>query len=168
MSVRLYVGNLPEDADRQALEDLFTAAGEVVSTKIMRDSKTGKCLGYGFLTVNTQEQADQYIEKFNGQSFGDNTLKIELAKPRNKGKDSDSSGGEREATPKPRPRDAAATAPEGSSSTSGGNKKRNRDRSGQGSGTVTSSTAATSGQPDPRWASQLQRIKEQLQAANPS
>ncbi len=163
MTVRLYIGNLPEEVDRQGLEDLFTSAGEVVSTKIIRDRKTGKCRGFGFLTVNTQEQADQYIEKFNGQTFGETTLKIELAQPRNKGNASAGSttlesGEESEtqdveksspsSTPKPTP--------------AGQKKKRNRSKSSQNREVVASNPAG----PDPRWASQLQRIKEQLQAAN--
>lgn len=81
MPVRLYVGNLPEEVDRQALEKLFRSAGEVISTKVIRDRKTGKCRGFGFVTVNTEEQAQQYIEKFNGHSFGDVNLRIELAQP---------------------------------------------------------------------------------------
>lgn len=148
MTIRLYVGNLPEEVDRQALEDLFTSAGEVVSMKVIRDKKTNKCRGFGFLTVNTQEQADQYIEKFNGYAFGDTTLKIEVAQPRNKGDKPEGSEGEAPA--------AAKEAPSKSS------KKRNRNKP-QGAGSAASGGAS---QPDPRWASQLQRIKEQLQATN--
>lgn len=149
MTVRLYVGNLPEEVDRQALEDLFTSAGEVVSMKVIRDKKTNKCRGFGFLTVNTQEQADQYIEKFNGYSFGDTSLKIEVAQPRNKpDKPEDQSEGDGVAAGK----DSAPKS----------NKKRNRNKP-QGGGSSSSGGAA---QPDPRWASQLQRIKEQLQSAN--
>ncbi len=156
MTVRLYIGNLPEEVDRQALEDLFTAAGEVVSTKIIRDRKTGKCRGFGFLTVNTPEQADAYIEKFNGQDFEGITLKIELAQPRAKSGD----GGEGDdALPTPKP----TTAQQRSGGQGGGGKKRNRNRS---QGSVTSTSSSTPSGPDPRWASQLQRIKEQLQATN--
>lgn len=84
MPVRLYVGNLPAEVDREALEKLFRSAGEVISTKVIRDRKTGKCRGFGFVTVSTEEQAQQYIEKFNGHSFGDVNLRIELAQPREK------------------------------------------------------------------------------------
>ncbi len=150
MTVRLYVGNLPEEVDRQALEDLFTSAGEVVSMKVIRDKKTNKCRGFGFLTVNTQEQADQYIEKFNGYSFGDTTLKIEVAQPRSKPETADDQS-EGESAP------AGKEVPKS-------NKKRNRNKPQGGGGGSSSSGGAT--QPDPRWARQLQRIKEQLQSAN--
>lgn len=84
MSVRLYVGNLPKELDRQALEALFAQeAGESTSTKVVTDRKTGKCRGFGFVTVETEEQADQLIEKFNGHVFSDSALKIEKALPKN-------------------------------------------------------------------------------------
>ncbi len=188
MTVRLYIGNLPEEVDRQALEELFNSAGEVISTKVIRDRKTGKCRGFGFLTVGSEEQAEQYIQKFNGHEFGDNTLRIEIAQPRNKGENAKTEApikvadkvekahretaepiteGEApaaEATPTPTP------TPTKSSSGGGGggksSKKRNRGNRSQDRGGGSSSSGGGGGtQPDPRWASQLQRIKEQLQAA---
>lgn len=176
MSIRLYIGNLPEEVDQQALEALFTAAGEIISTKVIRDRKTRKCRGFGFLTVATEDLAQQYIEKFNGYAFGDVTLKIEVAQPRQKGEDGSSDGSESSDEPAPaKPILASARAENGSAGnsnsggnagTSGSSKKRNRNKSRtQNTSGTTASTAATPVQPDPRWASQLQRIKEQLQAA---
>ncbi|MEN9230648.1 MAG: RNA-binding protein [Thermostichus sp. DG02_5_bins_236] len=155
MSVRLYVGNLPEEVDRQALEELFTSAGEVISTKVIRDRKTGKCRGFGFVTVNTQEQAEQYIEKFNGHSFGEVSLRIEIAQPRDKGEETDSSAA-----------GAAPEAKESGESRAPSKKQRNRGGKGGSGASATAEVSSASG-PDPRWASQLQRIKEQLlQATN--
>jgi RNA recognition motif-containing protein len=159
MTVRLYVGNLPEEVDRQALEDLFTSAGEIVSTKVIRDRKTGKCRGFGFLTVKTPELADQYIEKFNGHPFGDSSLKIELAQPRSKTETGSEGEGEGIVAKEQPQRSEASTA------SSGSGKKRNRGRTQSSQGQSSSSQSAPTG-PDPRWASDLQRIKEQLQAAN--
>jgi RNA recognition motif-containing protein len=178
MSIRLYIGNLPEEVDQQALEALFTAAGDIISTKVIRDRKTRKCRGFGFLTVATEELAQQYIEKFNGYAFGDVSLKIEVAQPRQKGEEGSPEGGETsEDTPPAKPILASARAQNSGDNTSnsssgsssgGGGKKRNRhkSRSQNTSTTSTSTTPSTPVQPDPRWASQLQRIKEQLQAAN--
>ncbi|HEY9651722.1 MAG TPA: RNA-binding protein, partial [Coleofasciculaceae cyanobacterium] len=70
MSVRLYVGNLPkEEVNRDELQALFAQAGDSVSTKVIKDRKTGKCRGFGFVTVPTDELADVIIEKFNGHTF---------------------------------------------------------------------------------------------------
>ncbi|TVQ57000.1 MAG: RNA-binding protein [Spirulina sp. DLM2.Bin59] len=142
MSIRLYVGNLPkESVDRQALHAVFEEFGEEVSTKVIKDRKTGKCRGFAFVTVPTDEMADQVIEKHNGQAFMDTTLKIEKALPREKAK------GEKEgSTPAPTP--TAKRAP-------GTNKKRQ---------TTTASSSSGSVQPDPRWADDLAKLKEMLAA----
>ena len=67
MSVRLYIGNLPkEEVERQDLQAVFAEEGDSVVTKVIKDRKTGKCRGFGFVTVNDDEKADQIIEKFNG------------------------------------------------------------------------------------------------------
>jgi len=171
MSVRLYVGNLPEEVDRQALEKLFRSAGEVISTKVIRDRKTGKCRGFGFVTVNTEEQAQQYIEKFNGHSFGDVNLRIEIAQPRDRGEEAQSKAAASEPSAKESKDSRASSEARGSKDPSAGNSapsKKQRQR-GNRSGRVTvAAESEGASEPDPRWASQLQRIKEQLlQATNP-
>ncbi|AMA08994.1 MULTISPECIES: RNA recognition motif domain-containing protein [unclassified Picosynechococcus] len=138
MSVRLYVGNLPKDVvEKQALVDFFAEAGENATTKVIKDRKTGKCRGFAFVTVPTDEEADAFIEKYNGQSFMDSPLKIEKALPRSKGDDK----------------------PAEASNAKGGKRK----RSGGGSKKQSSYGDATSAQPDPRWASELEKLKDMLQ-----
>ncbi|MGY2801828.1 RNA recognition motif domain-containing protein [Thermostichus sp. MS-CIW-25] len=169
MPVRLYVGNLPEEVDRQALEKLFRSAGEVISTKVIRDRKTGKCRGFGFVTVNTQEQAQQYIEKFNGHSFGDVNLRIEIAQPRDRGEEAESkatvpepSSKESKGSKDSRPsRDSEAKGPKESAENSAPSKKQ-RQRGNKGGRSTVAAESEGASEPDPRWASQLQRIKEQL------
>ncbi|QCS49838.1 RNA-binding protein [Picosynechococcus sp. PCC 11901] len=138
MSVRLYVGNLPKDVvEKQALVDFFAEAGENATTKVIKDRKTGKCRGFAFVTVPTDEEADAFIEKYNGQSFMDSPLKIEKALPRSKGDDK----------------------PAETSNAKGGKRK----RSGGSSKKQSSYGDATSAQPDPRWASELEKLKDMLQ-----
>ena len=149
MTVRLYVGNLPkESVDRDSLQAVFTDAGEVVSTKVIKDRKTGKCRGFAFVTVPSDEVADAMIEKCNGQSFMDSPLKIEKAMPRekSKGAEDDANGSA-----------SAATTP--SKSSKKGGKKRPRS---QGSN---SHNSGDSFQPDPRWAGELAKLREMLAAA---
>jgi RNA recognition motif-containing protein len=141
MSVRLYIGNLPKEFDKKELEDLFTQeAGESATAKLVTDRKTGKCRGFGFVTVETDEQADQMIEKLNGYSFKENALKIEKALPKTK-----------------------ENAPaEATSNHSGGKRSKGKNRSG---GSHTSSQGqGDSFQPDPRWAQELEKLKEMLLA----
>ncbi|MEM9213659.1 MAG: RNA-binding protein [Cyanobacteria bacterium P01_F01_bin.150] len=140
MSIRLYVGNLPKELEKEELEAVFTGFEGELSTKLVTDRKTGKCRGFAFVTVKNDEQANQLIEQFNGKDFKENALKIEKALPRSKGKE-----------------EGAAVA-----SNSGGNRRNNNKRNKRGG----SDAEAT--QPDPRWASALAELKERLaaQAAN--
>jgi RNA recognition motif-containing protein len=157
MSVRLYVGNLPkDDVDRDELHAIFADAGDSVSTKVIKDRKSGKCRGFAFVTVPTDEQADAIIEKFNGHTFKDSALKIEKALPRSKNQDAEEES----------PRPASNTNPPTRRSGGGGNKKQRRGSS-PNSTTTTSDSGAI--QPDPRWAADLAKLKELLaaQASNP-
>lgn len=152
MSVRLYVGNLPkEEVNRDELHAVFEQVGSSVSTKVIKDRKTGKCRGFAFVTVPTDELADEIIEKFNGQMFQDSALKIEKALPRAKNSPQQS---EEEEQQQPRP--AANHNPPA---------RRNK-KSKRGGETRTSTSSSDSGafQPDPRWAGELAKLKELLSA----
>lgn len=165
MSVRLYVGNLPkEPIERQALQEVFAEANAVVSTKVIKDRKTGKCRGFAFVTVSTDEAADEFIEKYNGQSFMDSPLKIEKALPRAKGKENGEGegDGEDEAVVSETEVNTTAVASK-PTSVKKASKKRNRNQSNS----LSSSSSSSEGvQPDPRWADKLAQLKEMLAAAN--
>ncbi|MDJ0712974.1 MAG: RNA-binding protein [Prochloraceae cyanobacterium] len=159
MSVRLYVGNLPKETiDRQELQAIFVDVGDSVSTKVIKDRKTGKCRGFAFVTVPTDEIADQFIEKYNGQSFMDNPLKIEKALPRSKAKGKEKD--ENQASPSPEG-ETAAPVPATSKKRSGGKK---RDRSDKYNRNTGGSSQQEAIQPDPRWADELAKLKEMLAA----
>ncbi|WP_019501255.1 RNA recognition motif domain-containing protein [Pseudanabaena sp. PCC 6802] len=159
MSIRLYVGNLPSELDRQALENIFNESGESVSLKVITDRKTGKCRGFGFVTVGTPELADTVIEKFNGFDFNGTVLKLEKALPRNKGKaegeeegnDTNASSQTNNSSPTPK-----SSKRSGKSKRSGGNRSSSHS---------SSSSASEAHQPDPRWAQELEILKQKLLAA---
>ncbi|MEO1003807.1 MAG: RNA-binding protein [Cyanobacteria bacterium J06638_7] len=91
MSVRLYVGNLPQSFDAKELEALFTGLGDGVRFKAVNDRDSGLCRGFGFANVDDQAMAETVISQLNGKEFAGNTLRIEISERR----DSRSSGGER-------------------------------------------------------------------------
>ncbi len=155
MSVRLYVGNLPkEDVNRDELHSVFAEVGDSVSTKVIKDRKTGKCRGFAFVTVPTDELADEIIEKFNGHMFNDSALKIEKALPRSKNEE------EEEARP--------ATNTTSSAPVRRGGGKKQPKRTAASSTPSSSSSDSGSIQPDPRWAADLAKLKDLLstQATN--
>ncbi|BAZ68655.1 MAG: RNA-binding protein [Pelatocladus maniniholoensis HA4357-MV3] len=155
MSVRLYIGNLPkEEIDRQELQAVFAEEGDAVTTKLIKDRKTGKCRGFGFLTVNNDEQADQIIEKYNGQMFKDSPIKLEKALPRTKGEDNEEQQAPTKAANQSGGHASAVTPRE--------SKKSKKPRRG-GSPKETSPAGDTDAiRPDPRWASELEKLKQML------
>ena len=164
MSIRLYVGNLPAELDRQALEKIFNESGDSVSLKVITDRKTGKCRGFGFVTVGSDEVADTVIEKFNGYEFNGAVLKLEKALPRTKGKAEDGSDLEEGSD---EPSDAEVESPVVSTiaapvkAAAKRSKKRNNNKKTTESSS-SSSSSSDAHQPDPRWAQDLERLKQQL------
>jgi RNA recognition motif-containing protein len=152
MSIRLYIGNLPEELSRQELEAVFADAENPVSTKIITDRKTNKCRGFGFVTVKSDEQADELIEKFNGYMLKDNAIKIEKALPRSKEKGDEQPEGMVEAAP-----ETPTARRKGGSSNSGSNGNKSRR-------SPSPQTESEGVQPDPRWAQELEKLKQLLAA----
>ncbi|WP_016949874.1 RNA-binding protein [Anabaena sp. PCC 7108] len=160
MSVRLYIGNLPkEEIDRQELQAVFAAEGDAVTTKLIKDRKTGKCRGFGFLTVNNDEQADQIIEKYNGQLFKDTAIKLEKALPRTKGEEGE------EQAPKPVSQATSIPTPTINKENNRREKSAKKSRRGGGVRETTSNNADSDAiRPDPRWAADLEKLKQMLAA----
>jgi RNA recognition motif-containing protein len=81
MSVRLYVGNLPQSFDAKELEALFTSVGEGVRFKAVNDRDTGACRGFGFANVDDMKLAETVIEQLHGREFGGNSLRVDEEAP---------------------------------------------------------------------------------------
>lgn len=75
----LYVGNLPYRANEQAVQEHFEQQGIVNSVRLMKDRRTGKRKGYGFVEMDAKG-ADKAIKHLNDSSFQERTLKVRLAK----------------------------------------------------------------------------------------
>jgi len=154
MSIRLYVGNLPKDVERDELQELLKDAGDDLSIKIVTDRKTGKCRGFAFVTVETDEEADKIIASYDGQAFKDATLKVEKAQPRKK----------EESAPAPAPRSAGGGGGGGARRSGGGSSGGGSKSAPRTAPSTTTSTPAASSQPDPRWADELSKLKQLLEA----
>ncbi len=75
----LYVGNLPYKANEDAVKEYFKNYIEVQSVRLMKDRRTGKRKGYGFIEVLTTD-VDSTINKLNDKVFLERTLKVRAAK----------------------------------------------------------------------------------------
>jgi RNA recognition motif-containing protein len=78
----IYVGNLPWSASEQEIADAFSQHGTVEKATIIVDRESGRSKGFGFVTMNDNEQANAAIEALNGCDFGGRNLKVNEARPR--------------------------------------------------------------------------------------
>ncbi|KAA0715452.1 RNA-binding motif, single-stranded-interacting protein 1 [Triplophysa tibetana] len=62
----LYISNLPLSMDEQELEGILKSFGQVVSTRILRDSN-GASRGVGFARMESTEKCEAVISQFNGK-----------------------------------------------------------------------------------------------------
>uniref|UniRef100_A0AAX7SU16 RRM domain-containing protein n=1 Tax=Astatotilapia calliptera TaxID=8154 RepID=A0AAX7SU16_ASTCA len=62
----LYISNLPVSVDEQELENMLKHFGQVISTRILRDS-SGVSRGVGFARMESTEKCDAVISHFNGK-----------------------------------------------------------------------------------------------------
>ena len=133
MSVRLYVGNLPQSFDTKELEALFSSVGEGIRFKAVQDRETGAGRGFGFANINDEKVADAVIEQLNGRDFGGNNLRIERSERR----DDRRGGNDRR-------------GPGGSTGPAVARKAVNK---------VVHRDTVEEGAPDPRWAGELAKLK---------
>ena len=82
MEKRLYVGNLPFDVSEDQLHELFSAHGQVASTKLITDFNTGRSRGFGFVEMRTEEEAQAAIDKMNKAKVGEREIVVNEARPR--------------------------------------------------------------------------------------
>lgn len=82
MEVKLYVGNLPRSTTGNELGTLFARAGDVTQVDLMTDRLTGGSLGYAYVTMSAQSEADRAVSMFNAYGLGEYFLKVTLVRPR--------------------------------------------------------------------------------------
>lgn len=81
MAQKLYVGGLPYSTTDQELNAHFSQAGTVASATIIMDRMSGRSKGFGFVEMNSEEEAQNAISMFNGKDFGGRTLTVSEARP---------------------------------------------------------------------------------------
>jgi RNA recognition motif-containing protein len=74
----LYVGNLPYKANESHVKDLFAEYGEVFAVRLMKDKRTGKRRGFGFVVMASSD-AKGAIEALNEKDYMQRTLKVRIA-----------------------------------------------------------------------------------------
>lgn len=93
MGKKLYVGNLTYDVTNSDLEKLFAAHGTVQSAQVIMDRDTNRSKGFGFVEMDSGDQAQAAITALNGQQVNGRALTVNEARPREERGGGERSGG---------------------------------------------------------------------------
>ena len=85
MSKKLYVGNLAYGVRDSDLQDMFAAYGSVQSAQVIMDRDTGRSKGFGFVEMDSDQEAKAAIAGLNGKEVEGRTLTVNEARPREEG-----------------------------------------------------------------------------------
>lgn len=81
MKNKLFVGGISWDTTEEGLAEFFSQIGKVVEAKIITDRATGRSKGFGFVTMETEEDAQKAIAELNGKELDGRKLTINEARP---------------------------------------------------------------------------------------
>lgn len=81
MATKLFVGGLPYAVTDDQLRELFAAAGSVASAKVIVDRETNRSKGFGFVEMESDDEAKVAIEQMNGKEVDGRTITVNEARP---------------------------------------------------------------------------------------
>ena len=79
MSIRIYIGNLPQGFNPKEFDKILKSVSDSIRFKAVLDKDTKECRGFGFATTNNEENANLVIQKLNGFEFNGSKLRVELS-----------------------------------------------------------------------------------------
>ncbi len=82
MTKNLFIGNLSYNVTNFQLEEYFTKVGKVISAKVIIDRQTGLGKGFGFVEMDTVEEAKKAIKELNHTEIDGKSIEVKEAKPR--------------------------------------------------------------------------------------
>jgi RNA recognition motif-containing protein len=94
--MNVYVGNLSYEVTEDDLKQAFGAFGQIKSVNVIKDKYNGMSKGFGFVEMDSKEEAQAAIAGMNGKDLKGRTLNVNEARPRTDsrgGRDGRSGGG---------------------------------------------------------------------------
>jgi len=79
--MKLYIGNLSWDIDEEGFKKLFSDYN-VSEAALIKDKFSGKSKGFGFVTIDDDEEAKKVISEFNDKEVEGRKLKVSEARPK--------------------------------------------------------------------------------------
>ena len=83
--MNIFVGNISFQSEEADLQSIFEKYGQVGSVKIIQDNFTGRSKGFGFVTMENNDEAQKAIAELNGYDLQGKSLAVNEARPRTEG-----------------------------------------------------------------------------------
>jgi len=80
--MNIYVGNLDYKVTENDLEKVFSEFGTVSSSNVITDKYSGRSKGFGFVTMDDDEEAKKAIAGLNDSTLQNRNIVVNEAKPR--------------------------------------------------------------------------------------
>ncbi|MBI2097453.1 MAG: RNA-binding protein [Candidatus Vogelbacteria bacterium] len=81
MAKKLYIGGLSYNTTDEALKEAFSQVGAVSSAKVITDRMSGRSRGFGFVEMESDDDAAKAIEMWNGKELDGRRLTVNEARP---------------------------------------------------------------------------------------
>lgn len=81
MANKLFVGSLPFSTTSDQLREVFAKAGKVVEANVVMDKMTGRSRGFGFVEMETEEEAKKAVDTLNGTEVDGRKIFVSEARP---------------------------------------------------------------------------------------
>jgi cold-inducible RNA-binding protein len=79
--MRLYVGNLSYGTDNDMLNKAFSEFGTVDEAVVIMDRDSGRSKGFGFVTMNNDEEGKAAMAALDGKDIDGRSIKVNEARP---------------------------------------------------------------------------------------
>ena len=93
MAQKLFIGGLSFNTTSDGLREFFTQSGTVVSATVVTDQFSGRSKGFGFVEMESNEQAQAAVANLNGRDLDGRAIKVEVARPKTEGRHDSGRGG---------------------------------------------------------------------------
>ena len=80
MGNKLFIGNLSWNVDDEMLRETFSAIGTVEEAVVIKDRIKNRSKGFGFVTMSTEEEAQNAISELNGKEVDGRAINVSEAR----------------------------------------------------------------------------------------
>jgi RNA recognition motif-containing protein len=90
---KLFVGGLAWATDDSSFRTAFEQFGSVTDAKVITDRDTGRSRGFGFITFENADDAQEAIKQMDGSNLDGRSIRVNEANERPRGRSGGSRGG---------------------------------------------------------------------------